>query len=70
MAKTKGLSDVFKVLHLATFSEIFDRSTTQDKVSDQQLKITFQHLDFVRKPLFIYRKRQPPPLCLVKVEIS
>ena len=62
--KNKTLCDVLKVLHLAKFSEIWHRYTKQDKVSDHQLKITFQHSDFVRKALFICHKRQPP--CLVK----
>ena len=60
-----GLLDVLKVLHLPKFSKIWHRYTKQDKVSDDQLKITFQHSDFVRKALFIYYKKQPP--CLVKV---
>ena len=53
--------DVLKVLHLAKFSKIWHRYTKQDKVSDHQLKITFQHSDFVGKALFICYKRQPPP---------
>ena len=53
-----------KVLHLAKFFEIWHRYTKQDKVSDHQLKITFQHSDFVRKALFICYKRQPPPPAL------
>ena len=32
--KIKSLCDVLKVLHLAEFSEIWSRYTTQDKVSD------------------------------------
>ena len=58
-----SLCDVLKVLHLAKFSEIWHRYTKQDKVSDHQLKITFQHSDFVRKALFICYKRQPPLPC-------
>ena len=64
IAKTKRLCDVLKVLHLAKFSEIWHRYTTQDKVFDHQLKIAFQHSDFVRKALFICYKKQPPPPAL------
>ena len=65
IAKTKRLCDVLKVLYLAKFSEIWHRYTKQDKVSDHQLKITFQHSDFVRKALFFVIKDNPA--CLVKV---
>ena len=64
-AKSESLCDVLKVLHLAKFSKIWHRYTRQHKVSDHQLKITFQHSDIVRKALFICYKRLPP--CLVKV---
>ena len=50
MAKTKSLCDFLKVLRLAEFSEILSRYTTQNKLTDHELKITFQHLGFVRKP--------------------
>ena len=63
VAKTKSLCNVLKVLHLAKFSKIWYRYTKQDKVSDHQLKITFQHSDIVRKALFICYKRQPPLPC-------
>ena len=56
--------DVLKVLHVAKFSEIWSRYTTQDNVSDHQLEITFQHSNFVRKALSICSKRQHlPAIC-------
>ena len=57
------LCDVLKVLDLAKFSEIWHRYTPQRNVPDHQLKITFQHSEFVRKALFICHKRQPPLPC-------
>ena len=35
--------------HMRHLIEIWSRYTTQDKVSDQPLKITFQRSEFVRK---------------------
>ena len=48
---------------MAKFSQNWQRYTRQHKVPDHQLKITFQHSDFVRKALFICNKRQPPLPC-------
>ena len=61
--KNQKFVRLLKVLHLAKFSKNWHRYTKQDKVSDHQLKITFQHSDFVRKALFICYKRQPPLPC-------
>ena len=61
--KIQKFFGVLKVLHLPKCSKIWHRYTKQDKVSDHQLKITFQHSDFVRKALVICYKRQPPLPC-------
>ena len=53
----------FKGLTIAKVFEIWHRYTTQDKVYDHLLKITFQHSDFVRKALLCVVKDNPPLPC-------
>ena len=56
LLQIESLCDVLKVLHSTQY-------TRRREVLDHQLKITFQLSDFVRKALFICRKRQPHLPC-------
>ena len=51
----------FERLRLEKFSEILYSDTTPDQFSIYQVKITFQHLSFVRNAYLNCRKRQNPP---------
>ena len=42
-------------------SKILNSNTTPNKFSIHQLKITFKHWNFVRKPFFVCWKRHTPP---------
>ena len=59
--KNINSQDVLKGLHSTKFLKILNSKKTRNKFSTDELKITFKHPKFVRKPFKICSKIRTPP---------